>query len=219
VTITQSGPTTAEPAPVVVITRSRRRRAVLLVAAALLVAVLGAGVPWINTYQPLSGGNGSYGVWLEPGGLENVVTIDNAFGQEYRVVGAGAGDEITMLFPLDNHGPLGVTILDIGQPFNPWGTVGDRMHIDQTSLGRVTRALDSSEQEWVPLTPFALPAGGHTQIRLAFDVLDCATVESETGSSATTVEVTYRVLGVNRTEQVPLGYAVSIDSLPHCPYL
>ena len=198
-------------------TRSRRRRALPIIVV-LAVAALIAGAVWFSAYQPLSSTNGGYGAGFTAGGGYDSVVIDNAFGQERRIVEPQAGDEIAMLFPLENGGPLGITIVSVAQPFNPTGTVGSGSRPDETSAARATRATDPAESEYVELTPFALPAGGRASIRLTFDVLDCATISTSGQiNTATTVPVTIRVLGVTRTVDVPLPYAISIESLPHCP--
>jgi hypothetical protein len=71
----------------------------------------------------------------------------------------------------------------------------------------------------VDLAPFTLGAGQHIELKITFDVLDCATVPGMAGGrqTVTTAPVIYRVLGITRTVDVPLGYAFSIESLPSCP--
>jgi hypothetical protein len=176
-----------------------------------LVGALLAGMWWVLVYQPMLTSDGGFGAGRKVGLGYDATTVDNVSGTEFRVSPPVPGDEIGLAFPLHNDGPLGITIVGIGNPFNPEGVVG--APIDWTSPGEATRTADLTGRE-TPLAPFALSGGGYTQVRLAFDVHDCATGSWAPGSGTTvdTVPITYRVLGLTRTVSVPLGYALTIDT-------
>ena len=55
---------------------------------------------------------------------------------------------------------------------------------------------------------------------MSFEVLECATELGAPGSTnwSTTLPVTYRVLGMNRTVDLDIGYAIALESLPNCPF-
>src|SRR4051794_3880998 len=88
--------------------RGPRRLFATLVAVVIVVAV-GAFV-WLDEYQPLALGSGSYGLWPQS---ETVASFsaegpDGNFQQTY--VKWEVGRTIHMQFPLRNEGPIPVTI-------------------------------------------------------------------------------------------------------------
>lgn len=182
-----------------------------VVAVLVLVAVSAAG--WLSTYQPLRSG--------QVGGVyaAGVDTRDNVLGSEYRVVESKPGDTITLLFSLRNDGPFGITVVGVEQPFNPDGVVDFTGHAESTTPARFELQDPPTGVLSTVTAPFALSPGEAYEARVSFDVLECATEASALGSVgwSTTLPVTYRVLGIDRTVDLDIGYAIAIESLPHCP--
>lgn len=151
-------------------------------------------------------------------GSTKIQTVENAFGLDRRVVAPKPGDRLGIEFPITNSGPLSVKITRVGQPFSPWGTVGDPSHQDSTSVGQVTFATWPSPQHF-RAGPLTLAPGESAQVKISFNFLDCATVPGSRSpiNSATTVAVTYTTFGFSHTREIALGAAYSIVGMPTCP--
>ena len=124
-----------------------------------------------------------------------------------------------MWLGLRNEGPLGVTIVEVGQPFNPDGTVDPMMSAETTGAGRLELTVYPPGRQVLVSEPFSIAPGEGYEATLSFDVLDCATDPGMEGrrTTATTVPVTYRVLGMTRTVELDIGYAISLVAAPTCP--
>jgi hypothetical protein len=203
--------TTAAPSPAPT-ARSRGRRWLLVVIGLILVAVVVAG-GWLLVYQPMQSGQVA---GVDAPGLE---LRDNVLGSEYLVVEPQPGDQISMTISLRNDGPLGVTVVRVDQPFNADGVVDFAGQAETTTAARLELA-DPRTGLMSPVTgAFALAPGAVYEARVSFEVLDCATELGAPGSVnwSTTIPVTYRVLGMTRTVELDIGYAMAIESLPNCP--
>ena len=206
--------TAAAISPAVTSGRSRRwRRVLVAVIGLLLLAALVTG-GWLRNYQPMRSGQVA---GVDASGLE---VRDNVLGIEYRVIEPTPGDTITLLMSLRNDGPLGSTIVGVEQPFNPDGVVDLASFAETTTPARLELA-DPRTGLLSPITaPFTLAPGAAYEARVSFGVLECATELGAPGSTnwSTTLPVTYRVLGMNRTVDLDIGYAIALESLPNCPF-
>ena len=83
------------------------------------------------------------------------------------------------------------------------------VHSSGRSSGRAPDAL-----RLVTLEP-----GAWVQAKVSFGILDCATESLPHGvDSVLTVPMTYRAFGITHGVDLDVGYAMSVEALPHCPY-
>lgn len=174
----------------------------------VVLAWVAAGI-WVSHYQPFVSSEAGM---VAPGG--RVTSVENVFGTEYTLHHPQSGTVVTIYDDLAIDGPLPVTVVSVGNPF-PDGQ-GGLINIADHWVVQM-RPTPQSEQ-FVPFQPVALNSGGWLRLRLQFTIPDCAR-RNAGRTVAISFPVTYRVLGITRTVDVPAaagGVAYALAAPPAC---
>lgn len=162
---------------------------------AVLAALLNAGGNWFANIEPIRAGGGS-GV-VGPGRVD----IDNYFGSEVQLNFQAKG-KFSLEFDVVNAGPFDIEVLGIDER-PEWFSRLERMEVgSRSNLKRV------------PVDSFALSRGSYKVMVLHYEFADCdfAPVEGPAhhGISWNTVRIRYEMLGMTRTQEFELPWAVSV---------
>ncbi len=201
-------PVLTPPAPAESDASARRRRWPRIVGSVgmLLAVAMIAGVIWVIHYQPFVSSEAGM---VAPGG--RVTSTGNVFGTEYTLHRPRPGTVVTIYADLAIAGPVPVTVVSVGNPF-PDGH-GGMINIADHWVVQM-RPTPQSEQ-FIPFHPVALNGESWLRLRLQFTIPDCAP-RNDGSTVATSFPVTYRVLGITRTVEVPAADTTAY-SLAHPP--
>jgi hypothetical protein len=187
-------------APRAIVDRPRRwpKRVLVALVAAVLVVVLGAFV-WLDRYQPLATGSGSYSVWPK---AATVASFDASGWDEGTFTQTYArwkvGRTFHMQFPLWNDGPVPVAIDGVtGDQVDRTGPISVRIvgvgPIQGPQAGHMVQAL----------SPFTL--GPNEGIQLFVDVTMQKPVDPATGAIVNTIQLSYSTWWMHHTITMPMG--------------
>jgi len=202
-TLTRPPQTPVRPRAVAEAPRRWPRRLATIAAVAVLVALATTTV-WLANSDPLATGETTYPIAGR--GLDVTRRTIDAFGATGTVQSVQMRRDMTFRyrFSITNTGPLPITILDVGSQA-PRG-ISSTVVATKPSL-----ATPAGSRGFGPFAPFSVGAGqtaGLTmQVHVARDVCYPA------GSDAAwyTEPVTYRVLGITRHAEVPMGTEIRLE--------
>jgi len=173
------------------------RRAVIALLVVLAASAI-AGGTWMARYQPL-GADGNGITSFSPS--SNVKWTSQTVGWMGAPIGATIysavvpkGTTFTYGFVIANNGPVPVTIVAIGEPYeNDAG-----MAVRRTPVAYRPNMQDARDTAsgWLPFKPFTLQPGTDAGIRMQATVDTC--VPSASSASFGVESITYRVFGFTR---------------------
>ena len=175
----------------------------LVVVSALVITL----TVYVSRYEPLAvGGAYTSGQYVDP----QQVDLDGDL-QAYTYHEGGL---IVIALSVDSIGRLPITVTGVTQSPAYWegliSIVAPRLGLDQDATN-----LSASSA----FQPFSLSEGGHRLIDVVFRMGHCAKSDPGTSMSMTSVTLTYTVLGIHRSQDLPLptGIWVTAPSRADCP--
>jgi hypothetical protein len=204
-------PTVEEPPPPL-----WRRNWARLSAGLVVVALVGGVVWWqraVTTDPGLSfQARGIYAAeGVGTGDQTDITENRNLLGSEIAIA-FSPGRRIVADWALYNGGARDVRIESVPRAgFYYWGY--DAMEVFPT---RAPDGVGATTAE--PFRPFTLKAGETRDVRLHFRLADCDPAKLQSGfSSIDTLEVRYRILGVERAVRVPLDeFVLAVRTIGGC---
>lgn len=181
------------------IPRRRKLRPALIALAVALVVTASVFAGALAVYNPLTEGSVS-GTSVTPGAIED--TDDPAAGTSLRSLTYVHDGELVVELSIANDGPWGVTITDIDV---------DRIRMGLFEVNEVRRGvLDRCCVNFETFAPFALHPGEERMLQLRGVMNGCGIYTPGSDAGWNSYRVTYEILGVARTRDIPLTRPVQI---------
>ena len=183
--------------------RPRRRRWAWGLVIGVLLIVVGALIGravYLDQYEPLAiGGSGSSGLYGNPEKEDVDGTV--------RAYTYHEGGIIPLSLWISNEGPLGVAVTGIERNSPGWrglvSLVGAR-------LGDERRPLDLESSR--PFSSFSLSPDDSRLVQVLFRMGNCRHNEYGGAMHVTSVRVKFTVLGVQRSQDLPLSEGIWVDA-------
>ncbi|MFL5789886.1 MAG: hypothetical protein ACJ76A_00140 [Actinomycetota bacterium] len=202
-TLTRPPQTPVRPRAVAEAPRRWPRRLATIAAVAVLVALATTTV-WLANIDPLATGETTYPIAGR--GLDVTRRTIDAFGATGTVQSVQMRRDMTFRyrFSITNTGPLPITILDVGSQA-PRG-ISSTVVAAKPSL-----ATPAGSKGFGPFAPFSVGAGQTAGLTMQVHVAQDVCYPAGSDAAWYTEPVTYRVLGITRHAEVPMGTEIRLE--------